>query len=185
MIEKEKQTNNSKSILVAAGAVTICIFGFLRIPVSGLLQPLVLQNMAVIIVAGILGSAQAGGACGLFFTAGVLGLPVFAVAQGGFSCIKGLNGGFFIGYFIAALVTGFMLKNPSQTEKTPLKKVFTACLAGYAVIYIPGIIHLTDLGLFNSEQLLPMLGADAVKLAVTIPAVYYLRPKAARFMQLD
>ena len=78
-----------------------------------------------------------------------------------------------------------MLKNPSQTGKTPVKKVFTACLAGYAVIYIPGIIHLTDLGLFNPEQLIPMLAADAVKLVLTVPAVYYLRPKAAHFMQLD
>ena len=185
MIEKEKQTNSSKSILVAASAAIICIFGFFSLRLPGISQQIILQNMAVIIVAGTLGSAQAGGACGLFFMAGILGLPVFAVAQGGLACIKGLNGGFFIGFFIAALVTGFMLKNPSQTEKTPVKKVFTACLAGYAVIYIPGIIHLTDLGLFNPEQLIPMLAADAVKLVLTVPAVYYLRPKAAHFMQLD
>lgn len=183
----DKKNNNLRSAVVAVSALLVCGSGFIAVPYEPL--PFVIQNMMILLAAAVFGGIQAGGIAGLFFAAGALGLPVFSQGHGGLKYISdNIQGGFIIGYFIGALITGFFIGTPSPNKKTPIKKIVIGCAAGYLVIYIPGTLHMFDVadnvtGLMDA--LVPYLMFDGIKCIITIIIAYFLRPVAGRILFND
>jgi biotin transport system substrate-specific component len=69
-----------------------------------------------------------------------LGLPVFAGGTGGIARFAGPTGGFLIGYFLAAATAGLVAGKPDA--KTPRLRLTGATIAGFLVLYVPGIAWL-------------------------------------------
>ena len=178
----KNELNKRRSICVIATAILLCATGTISLKAEPL--PFVIQNMIVVLAAAVFGGVQTSGAVGLFLLAGAFGLPVFAGGARGMAHLSTIRGNFLLGYFVAALVVGFMMKVPSADEKTPVHKIASSCLAGYAVIYVFPLIKILDGGVQMFAEILPQLVpyfiADLIKCAVTIPLVALLRPVAAK-----
>jgi len=117
--------------MTAAGALVVLPIG----PV-----PIVLQNLFAVLSGLILGPLLGSAAVGLFLLSGIIGLPVFAGGAGGIARFAGPTGGFLIGYLLAALTSGLIAGRGST--KIPLLRIILAVIAGFLVIYIPGIVWL-------------------------------------------
>lgn len=181
--------NTRKSVFTAVFAALICAGAIMAIPIGPV--PIVLQNAFAILSGLLLGPVQGAGAVGLFLIAGAVGLPVFSGGKGGFAVISGPTGGYLIGYFIGALVAGIAMRKASKTDqKAALPTIISATIAGFACIYIPGILGLKqalDLGIAEAiaKGLVPFLPGDVIKIVVLIPITMKLRPIVARYLEPD
>jgi biotin transport system substrate-specific component len=128
--------------LTARFAALIAAGTFISIPLPFSPVPLVLQNLFALLAGLILGPLLGASAAGLYLLAGAIGAPVFAGASGGFVRFLGPTGGFLAGYFLAALTAGLIAGRPRPEIKTPLWRIILAVLAGFLIIYVPGIIRL-------------------------------------------
>jgi biotin transport system substrate-specific component len=115
---------------------------FISIPLPFSPVPIVLQNLFALLSGLILGPARGSAAVGLYLLAGAIGAPVFAGASGGFARFLGPTGGFLFGYFLAALTAGLIAGRPRPEVKTSLWRIIPAVLAGFLIVYVPGVIRL-------------------------------------------
>jgi biotin transport system substrate-specific component len=181
--------NSLRSVFTALFAALICAGAFVAIPVGPV--PVVLQNAFAVLSGLLLGPMQGAGAVGLFLIAGILGLPVFSGGKSGFVVLTGPTGGYLAGYFIAALVAGAAVRRASLTDRRQaMPVILSAAIAGFACIYIPGILVLRrTLGLSLPEAitkgLVPFVLGDAIKIAVLVPVTLKLRPIVARYLHPD
>ena len=178
------------SVFTALFAALIAVSGFISIPLPGSPVPIVLQNMMPVLAAALLGGFQGAGATGLFLLAGALGLPVFAGGRGGAAIILGPTGGFLIGYFIAAALTGFYIGKPSPEHKTAARRIIIGTFLGFVVLYVPGLaqfMRVTGKGLKETLFLacIPYLPGDTLKAVLTVVMAVKLRPVIARYLHKD
>ncbi|HKL86781.1 MAG TPA: biotin transporter BioY [Treponemataceae bacterium] len=177
---------NIKSVFTALFAALICTGAVIAIPVGPV--PIVLQNAFAVLAGLLLGPIQGAGAVGLFLLAGSLGLPVFSGGKSGFVVIAGPTGGYLIGYFIAALIGGYAIKQASLTDgKKALPIVISATIAAFASIYIPGVLVLKQtlnmtISMAISRGFVPFLIGDAIKIVAIVPITLKLRPLVARYL---
>lgn len=183
------KNNTIKSVFTALFAALICAGSLIVIPVGPI--PIVLQNAFAILAGLLLGPIQGAGAVGLFLLAGSLGLPVFSGGKSGIAVIAGPTGGYLVGYFIGAFIAGYAMKRASKTDaKAAFPIIISAALAGFACIYIPGILGLKkalNLSFASAitKGLVPFLIADAIKIAILVPITLKLRPAIARYIDSD
>ena len=187
MTDSETKHTMLLSVFTALFAALIAVSGFIAIPLPGSPVPIVLQNMMPILAAALLGGFQGAGATGLFLLAGIAGLPVFSGGHSGMARLLGPTGGFLVGYFIAAAVTGFYIGKPSIAGKTPLIKIISGCLLGFVILYVPGIAQFMKvtgktLGQSLAVACIPFLPGDALKAALAIFLAAKLRPVIARYL---
>ena len=145
--------------LTAAGA-------FIAIPVGPV--PIVLQNLFALLSGLVLGPALGSASIGLYLLAGLLNFPVFAGGSGGIVRFAGPTGGFLIGYLLAAFTAGLIAGRPRQETKSPLPRIIAAVIAGFLVVYVPGVAWLKiSRSLSWSRALiagfLPFIAGDALK----------------------
>lgn len=178
-----------RSILTCLFAALISVGTLFIIPVGPV--PLVLQNAFAILSGLILGPIQGAGAVGLFLIAGALGLPVFSGGRGGYAVLAGPTGGYLAGYFIGALVSGYL---SAKADNRPAKEAFpillAATLAGFAAIYVPGVLVLrSHLHLSLQEALtkglLPFIPADLIKVAIILPVALKIKPLVRRYIAVN
>lgn len=186
------KTTSRSSVFMAMYAAIICVTGFISIPFGPV--PLVLQNVVAISAGLVFGLPQGAAAVGMFLAVGTLGLPVFSGTKGGIAVLNGPTGGFLIGYFIGALIAGYIAKNPSPEEKSFTKenilRLVKAGLAGLIVSYILGITNFRRVTGVSFSQAIafcvtPFIIPDIVKLCLILPLVTRLRPMVAGFMSND
>jgi biotin transport system substrate-specific component len=181
--------STTKSVFTALFAALISAGSVMAIPVGPV--PIVLQNAFAVLAGLLLGPLQGAGAVGLFLIAGALGLPVFSGGKGGFAVITGPTGGYLVGYFIAAFIAGKAVERAPKTDsKRALPVIISATLAGFACIYIPGVLMLRkSLSLTIVDALLkgvvPFLIGDAIKAVILVPVTLKLRPIVARYISND
>jgi biotin transport system substrate-specific component len=115
---------------------------FISIPLPFSPVPVVLQNFFALLSGLILGPLLGSAAVGLYLLAGAIGAPVFAGAAGGFVRFLGPAGGFLFGYFLAALTAGLIAGRPRPEINTSRRRIILAVLAGFLIVYGPGVIRL-------------------------------------------
>ncbi len=186
-----KNTSRS-SVFVAMYAAIICVTGFISVPIGPI--PLVLQNVVAISAGLIFGLPQGAAAVGMFLAVGTLGLPVFSGARSGIAVLNGPTGGFLVGYFIGALIAGYIATNPTpDEEKFSREKIFRlvrAAIAGLGFMYLIGMLNFRRVTGASFSQALslcvvPFIIPDIIKIGILIPVVARLRPLAARFISND
>jgi len=173
-------------------AAIICVTGFISVPIGPI--PLVLQNVVAISAGLIFGLPQGAAAVGMFLAVGTLGLPVFSGARSGIAVLNGPTGGFLVGYFIGALIAGYIATNPTPDEKKiSREKIFRlvrAAIAGLGFMYLIGMLNFRRVTGASFSQALslcvvPFVIPDIIKIGILIPVVARLRPLAARFISND
>ena len=186
-----KNTSRS-SVFVAMYAAIICVTGFISVPIGPI--PLVLQNVVAISAGLIFGLPQGAAAVGMFLAVGTLGLPVFSGARSGIAVLNGPTGGFLVGYFIGALIAGYIATNPTpDEEKFSREKIFRlvrAAIAGLGFMYLIGMLNFRRVTGASFSQALslcvvPFVIPDIIKIGILIPVVARLRPLAAQFISND
>jgi len=159
--------------LVVGFATAIFIAGQIRIPLPFTPVPITLQTFAVYLGAAWLGSGRAVGGPLLFALAAAAGLPVRSGFQAG---LTGATAGYILGWMLAAFLIGRLLAG----KDVPAGRAAAAMVAGSALVYTCGVLHLTlllDVSLSQALVMgfLPFLPGDALKIAAAT-AVYRSRP---------
>ena len=162
-------------ILIIAGSFIIAICAQLAV---GWPVPITGQTFAVLMLGALLGSRR-GSLCALtYILEGIMGLPVFAHARGGFAVLISPTGGYLIGFIAAAFIVGLL------AEKGWDRRVGTTILAmllGNVVIYTFGLLWLSLLMDIRSDVLAvglyPFIIGDILKTvlaAILLPAGWKL-----------
>lgn len=188
--------SSKRSLITIISAAIICLGSFISSGAGTI--PFTVQNFLVILISCILGGTNGMGAAGIFIVLGTLGLPVFALNNGGLEYLTGNTGGYIAGYFIASIVTGLISHTPFTFERHFNWKYYirliTACFSGYAIILFSGLfwyMHLINetstitFAKAFSECVTPFIFADLGKFAVTVPLAVILRPVFAKIMYPD
>lgn len=165
-------------LIVAAAALTALAaqwrihLPFTPVPITG-------QTFAVLLTGAALGSKLGAAGQLLYVAVGALGAPVFSDGGRGVEVIQGATGGYLIGFVFAAGLVGWMAeKKQDRTFPT----MFTAFLAGSALIYAFGLIGLMaatemDVQAAFANGVAPFLFGDLVKAVaagVLLPASWKL-----------
>jgi len=163
--------------LIACGAVVTIPLPFSPVPVT-------IQNLFAVLSGLALGPVFGAAAVGLYLAAGAAGAPVFAGAAGGFVHFASPSGGFLAGYLIAAALSGLIAGRPRPGRRTPLWRAALAAFAGFAILYVPGLLQLKLILAADWPQtlalgLLPFIPGDIAKLVVASLAAPRLRAAVA------
>jgi len=191
MSNSEKQKPASSRLLIriaftALFAALTAAGAFIAIPLGPV--PIVLQNLLALLSGLVLGPVMGGAAVSLFLLAGLLNFPVFS-GGGGIARFAGPTGGYLIGYLLAALTAGFIAGRPLVNARSKIiqARVVIAVIAGFLVIYIPGLIWLkvrVNLDWVKTlfTGFIPFIIGDALKGIAAILIAPRLRRIAADFL---
>jgi biotin transport system substrate-specific component len=165
--------------LVVAGAALILLTSRLYAILPGTPVPFTLQNLGVLVVGGSLGLRRGAVAAALYLALGVVGLPVFAEARGGYSVVLGATGGYLVGFILASALVGRLAELGWDRR---LGGALGATMLGTAAIYLVGVPWLAvstgmSMGDAVAKGLVPFLAADVAKLvaaAVLFPAAWWV-----------
>jgi biotin transport system substrate-specific component len=165
--------------LVVAGAILIFLTAKVSVPIPGTPVPFTLQNFGVLVVGGALGFRRGGASALVYVALGVVGLPFFAEGKGGLSIMLGSNGGYLIGFIVAAALVGRLAELGWDRR---IGGALGATALGTAVIYaigVPWLAIATGNSLVWAIQngLAPFLALDIVKLvaaAAVFPAAWWV-----------
>ena len=167
-----------------------CITGIMAqiiIPLPWTPVPITAQTFAVLLAGILLGRYWGGFSMVVYLAIGLAGVPWFAGATGGFGIITGANGGFLIGFVLAALFIGhFSDKYINARNFMPMLGLLI--FASLFLIYIPGLIQLSVwLYLVNGSVpgiwslltmgLLPFIFGDVLKIGGAAALSKALTPK--------
>lgn len=134
----------------------------ISLPIPGTAVPFTFQPLVVLLAGALLGARNGAASQILYLTAGLIGMPVFALGLAGPAYLFGPSGGYLIAFPVAAFVVGSL-------AGSSLLRITAALLAGLAVIYAGGVAWLTVLTGFSAAVMLgiaPFIAADLVKVAL-------------------
>lgn len=125
-------------------AAVLCVISLIQIPIPATGVPVTLQIFAVALSGYVLGAAFGGLPVLIYVSVGLVGVPVFSGYMGGFSVLFGPTGGFLLGFFLLALLSGI------GKPKKPVPAILFG-IAGLVLCHMLGIVHymlVTDCALF-------------------------------------
>lgn len=165
-----------RTIAIGAGAVLMALAARAAVPVPGSPVPATLQDLAALVLGGVLGPVAGTGAVLLYLLLGAAGLPVFA-AGGGAAYLLGPTGGYLLAFPLAAWVAGRLAGG--STGRNAL-----AALLGLGVIHAGGVSWLA-LQAGSAEAAvrlgsLPFVATGAVKVLLAAGLIAGLRSRLRR-----
>lgn len=152
-------------LLVVAAAALTALAAQWRIQLPFTPVPITGQTFAVLLTGAALGTKLGAAGQLLYVAVGALEAPVFTEASGGIDVIKGATGGYLIGFIFAAALVGWMAE---RRQDRTFPTMFTAFLAGSAVIYVFGVVGLmsstgSGLSAAISNGVVPFVFGDVLK----------------------
>lgn len=146
--------------------------------------PVTLQPTVVLLIGAALGARAAAASQTGYLAAGVMGLPVFALAPAlvpGLARLAGPTGGYLLSYPVAAFVVGTMVDRgwgrsytrSVVTLAVGMAIVLAGGLAGL-LVYMPGGVTPATFSIAFQAGVLPFVGIDLVKIAVAAAIVPFL-----------
>jgi biotin transport system substrate-specific component len=174
----EKSSLVSQALLAVVGSMIVAVAAHISVPM--LPVPMTLQTMAVLAIGATFGARLGAATLALYAVEGAAGMPVFSPIADGYPGLMGPTGGYIIGFILAAGLVGYLVERGWGRN---VGKLFLACIAGAAVLYVPGLLWL---GSFVGAEkvfeygLNPFIMGDTVKAAVValgVPAVWSLVEK--------
>jgi biotin transport system substrate-specific component len=151
-------------ILTAFFAALTAAGAFITIPLPYI--PLTLQFFFCTLSGVVLGSRLGMLSQIVYVAIGLVGLPVFAGGQGGFTYIFKPSFGFLIGFIIAAYVVGKIVESSSKIN---FSKLFIAQIIGLLAVYIVGVsymLFIVNIYLAKSMTLMVALKAGVIPFVI-------------------
>jgi len=175
-----------------------CITGLvaqIRISLSWTPVPITGQTLAVLLAGVLLGKLWGGISQAIYVTMGAAGVPWFAGWSGGYGVLIGSDGGYIIGFILAALFLGHFIDRYIRARSF-LSLIVLMLFANFVLIHIPGLLQL---GLWLHfvkgasptlwELLLmgtiPFVIGDMIKIATAAALAKSITPKAAFNGEVD
>lgn len=164
------------AVLVVGAALLTALLAQLRIDLPFTPVPITGQTLAVLLTGASLGAARGALGQALYVGLGVVGLPVYAGATGGWAVATGPTLGYLVGFVLAAAAVGRLAE--LRHDRSMLTAI-PAMLLGTAIVYACGASWLAhDLGIplatgaTNAVGLgvAPFLVGDAIKVAIAAAA---------------
>lgn len=161
---KTKETSAKQIVTTALMAAAVCAIAMIpSIPTQPV--PFTMQVLGVLLAPLLLGLRGAA-SVGIYIMIGAIGVPVFANGASGIGAIVGPTGGFIIGFFLAALLIGFV---KSRTDRFFV--LLATAILSLCVIYGVGVIQLSvvtgmDLPKSFSVGAIPFIPLDVIKAVV-------------------
>lgn len=145
---------------------------FTPVPISG-------QTFAVLLAGAALGSKAGPASQALYLGLGIVGFPFFAGGESGWVVMTGSNGGYLVGFVIAAWLVGVLAERRQDRD---VITAIPAFLLGNVIIYLFGLAWLArflDAGWTETAALglVPFIPGDLVKIVlagVLLPAAWRL-----------
>ena len=135
MNTKTKKLSTVSMVLCGMFAALVAIGAFIQIPVP-YMDYFTLQFFFVLLAGLILGADKGAISVGCYVLLGLVGVPIFA-AGGGIGYIFRPSFGYLVGFIVSAYVTGKVC----EKLKASYKNYLLACLAGFVVTYVIGIVY--------------------------------------------
>lgn len=159
--------------LVAVFAALIVVLALVpAVPVGAAGVPISLQTLGIMLAALVLGPWRGVAAVSVYVALGAAGLPVFAQGNAGLAVLAGPTGGYVLGWFPGAVVTGVvaLLAVRRSRGRLPLL-ILAGALGGVVVTYLGGWLGLMLVLDFSPGQafvagVLPYLPGDGVKVVL-------------------
>lgn len=149
--------------------------------------PFALQIIVVVLNGLVLGPWAGFAAAALYLVAGVAGLPVFAGGAAGPSVLVGPTGGYLIGYALAAIASGLIVKatlRKGQSVGATTVWLAVAAVVAILVIHVCGVVGFIVLAKMKLgaaiTATLPFLPLDLLKGAIAVAialAIYRAFPR--------
>ena len=158
-LSKQRENTFARdAIIVVLSGLLITLMGQFSISLPFTPVPISFRLQTIMLLSVLLGSRRAVLAVCVFLVQGAIGFPVFAGHTSGLVGLLGPNGGYIVGYLVAAFVVGVI------SERT--KKEILALALGTLVVYTLGALHLsTFIGIQKAILLgvVPFILGDLLK----------------------
>ncbi|NBZ86974.1 biotin transporter BioY [Stagnihabitans tardus] len=153
---------------IALFAALIAALGFVPKIDMGFGVPITAQTLGVMLCGTVLGARSGALAVLLFMALALLGLPILAGGRNGFAALASPSVGFFLGFPVAAFVTGWLMTWSKQVSTVATFNA--AVFGGIVTLYlfgIPGIAAKAGLSLTEAFwSAMVFVPGDVIKAAV-------------------
>lgn len=169
-------------LIVFLASVCLSLCGRFALPLPFTPIPLAIQSVFVLGLSSLLGWQKSAMAVGLFLIQGACGLPVFAGGLGGLAVLLGPKGGYLVGYWIAAVVVGYLSERLNTQN---IGHLFLMMGLGSLTILFSGACYLSLFLGWKQAFLLgvcPFVVGDLLKCIVAVKCVAWVRQKQASFL---
>jgi biotin transport system substrate-specific component len=151
--------------LVVGVAALTALAARVAVPLPGTPVPVSLQTAAVLVGGAALGWRAGLAAQVLYLAVGVAGLPVYSGGASGWAALTGANGGYLVGFAVAAALVGAVAERGGDRD---VRTAVPAMALGTAAVYLCGASWLAaslDLGAGEALRLgvVPFLVGDVLK----------------------
>ncbi len=173
-------------VLIGLSIALLAVGAFITIPLGPI--PFTLQTMMLVVIILVLSPAEAIAAVGGYLVLGAIGLPIFSGMRGGLGVLAGPTGGFLIGFFVSALIAGFIRRSVKQrAQRAGLVMTIDIVVAVVAVLvsYILGVVYfdaVTAAGLQTAALtcVVPFIIPDVIKITIALICVKPIRAAIGR-----
>ncbi|WP_205648908.1 biotin transporter BioY [Acuticoccus kandeliae] len=154
--------------LAVAGSVALWISAKIHVPMYPV--PITMQTFMVTVIGMAYGWRLAGATVLLYLAQGAMGLPVFSGTPDrgiGLAYMMGPTGGYLLGFFVAAVVVGWLAERGWDRKALTTfaaMTIGTAIMLGFGVIYLGAVIGWDKPVL--ALGLTPFLAGSVVKIAL-------------------
>jgi biotin transport system substrate-specific component len=128
------------AISVLAGSVFLALMAQIAVPLPFSPVPISMQTFGVSMLGILLGSKLGAGAVLAYLCEATMGLPVIAGGAVNPLWIIGPRGGYLIGFFVAALCIGLVVR---QFPKIGVVGLFLVCIMGELILHFFGWCELS------------------------------------------
>lgn len=155
-------------LLVIATSLLLALSAQVAFPLPFSPVPVTFQTFVVLAAGAVLGSRLGALSVLVYLTEGMIGLPFFAKGATGIAYLRGVTGGYLLGFVAAAFIVGLLV------ERGWGRKASTAMMAmgiGNVVLYVFGIAWLqTILNISTAKALFlglyPFIAGDLYKIGI-------------------
>lgn len=177
MTKSRLKTHDIVYIGMFVALITIC--AYISIPTT---VPFTMQTFGIFAAVSFLGQKRGTLTMLVYILLGAVGAPVFTGFKGGFAVLLGPTGGYLLGYLLATIISGLLIKHLGHKFIT----MFFSMVLGLLVCYAFGtawFIYLytkngSNIGILGalSSCVLPFVIPDLIKISLAIILGKQLKP---------
>ncbi len=181
---KANLTQTKTLVFIALFVALIIVGSYIIIPVGPV--PLTFQILFVLLAGLLLGTKKGLAVVGVYFSMGLLGLPIFAGASSGYIIFLGPTGGFLAGFLLVVLIAslGYHRRFPTTKKGRVLRliKISVVTIIAAFSIYIPGLFWLKKtLSLPSWSEAFalgfyPFIIGDLIKIILAVSLAFVFQP---------
>lgn len=162
---KKQRLTTRQMTAYALMAALMCVLGPLSVQIGPI--PISFTNLVIYFAAFIIGTKGAMWSYTVYFMLGCFGLPVFSNFSGGLGKVVGPTGGFLVGFFITAFLSGLVVKK-LKNKALQIIGLYLATFVSYALGTVWfALSQRTSLAAAFAACVLPFLIGDLLKAVIS------------------